>query len=200
MHNNTVSKRVPHPDVVAKYFQNCSKVNTHNQSRQHDLCLEKAWVTRCGYFRLNTTIFGICVVDTWKTYRHHLTYRHRHSEIDLIEFVSILAKDLLENRLTRNPVTPPSSFNLRSILGREVHVPGDEQDPEVQAFEKLTQDSVYAIPGEDLEVDEIFNDAMPARSVEQGKHGLKKIDEFQVEVIQEKDMEGNMKYREVITT
>lgn len=72
-HLNTMSKLVPCPSVVAKYFQDSNKVDSHNQSRQFDLALEKMWVTRCGFLRLNTTIFGMCVVNAWKVFRHHLT-------------------------------------------------------------------------------------------------------------------------------
>lgn len=42
-HMNTVSKLVPRPKVVSTYFKDCNKIDSHNQSRQSDLALEKAW-------------------------------------------------------------------------------------------------------------------------------------------------------------
>ena len=193
---NTVSKLVPRPDVIAKYFKSSNKIDVHNQSRQHDLGLEKAWVTRCGYFRLNTTILGICAVDAWKTYRHHLNHRHRHHNINLKDFISILTKDLLENTLTRRAPLPHPSFNI-DFLGATVHVPTEVQDPEVPEFEKLTQESVFGVPGEDPELEEALNAHPPARSVTEGMHGLRKIDMWCIEKIYGTGGDGQAVVRDV---
>ena len=41
---------VPRPEVCAKHFQNSNTIDVHNQSRQHDLKLEKhSWVTQSGH-------------------------------------------------------------------------------------------------------------------------------------------------------
>jgi hypothetical protein len=41
-------------------------LDRHNQARQSCLALEKAWITKDRYFRLFTTIIGVCVTDAWK--------------------------------------------------------------------------------------------------------------------------------------
>ena len=180
-HNNTISKEIPRPDVVARYFQNSNKIDVHNQSRQHDLRLEKCWVTRCGVCRIVTTIIGICVVDAWKTYRHHLHPRHRHHDLELIDFVSILAKDLLTNKLTRSAPVPSPSYN-HSLFGSVVNVPDREEDPFVPRNEPLTQDSIIeSHPNENWIVEEVYDRARSLKSVEKGEHGLKKVDKWIIE-------------------
>lgn len=98
---NTVHKFVDRPDVIARYFANSNAVDMHNQSRQGDLQLEKCWITTDGFFRIGTTLFAMTVVDCWKAYVYHLHHRHRHKTITLIDFVSLMAKDLLTNKMSR---------------------------------------------------------------------------------------------------
>ena len=202
-HGNSVSRFVPRPAVIANYFRDSNRIDAHNQSRQFDLRLEKCWVTRCGFFCINTSLLGMTIVDAWKAYCHHINTRHRHHNICLTDFVSVLTKDLLENHLSRDALVPPPSFNLagernrraedeNQIVGSLIQVPGFEMDPVIPQFERLTQDSIYPIPGEDPEVDDALDSIMPERSVERGEHGLKKIDEWVVETITEKDERGRM--------
>ena len=136
-------------------------------------------------------------MDAWKTYRHHISTRHRHHDIELMDFVSILVKDLFENSLTRRTNLPPRAFNL-ALTGYEIELPDESnQDPEVPEFERLTQDSVFALPGEDPELDDALQEAMPARSVEAGTHGLKKVDEYVTEMHQYNDAQGNELTRQI---
>ena len=149
---NTNSKLVPRPDVISRYFSDSNVIDVHNQSRQHDLHLEKNWVTRDGYFRVNTTLFGMCVVDSWKAYKHHTSPRHRHHNIELMDYVSILTKDMLTNQCSRTIHKPPDTFNVREE-GDEVGATGVSSGPAVSmlinannetsvpATERLTQDS-----------------------------------------------------------
>jgi hypothetical protein len=60
---NTRTRDVPRPDVVAKYYDGCNVIDVHNQSRQYNLRLKKHWVTKDGFYRLATTIFGHCITD-----------------------------------------------------------------------------------------------------------------------------------------
>ena len=113
-----------------------------------------------------------------------------------MQFVGILTKDLLANSLTRRAPIPHTTFNLR-MLGAEVNVPNEDQDPEVPAFEKLTQDSVFGVAGLDPDVEEALDDELPARSVEQGEHGLRKVDKWVMETHQERDRDGDVMLKEV---
>jgi hypothetical protein len=94
---NTDSRRVPRPDVMGRYFRVCNRVDMHNHARQSLLALEKHWVSMTGYFRIITTIVGICITDAWKAYRYHLNRQHRHKEMEMKDFASALAHDMLHN-------------------------------------------------------------------------------------------------------
>ena len=39
----------------------------------------------------------ICITDAWKAYRHHLNRQHRHKDIEMKDFASALAYDMLHN-------------------------------------------------------------------------------------------------------
>lgn len=194
-HGNTVSRFIPRPAMVADYFRDSNKIDAHNQVRQFELRLEKLWVSRCGFFRINTTLIGMVVVDAWKAYRHHINTRHRHYNIPLMKFISILAKDMLNNHLTREAPVPEPAFNI-NLVGGVVNVPHTNVDPEVPLFERLTQDSIYPIPGEDPELDDAMDEAMPAREVTKGEHGIKKIDEWVSEPIHVTDAMGRVSVRD----
>jgi hypothetical protein len=99
---NTESRRVPRPDIMGRYFRVCNRVDMHNHARQSLLALEKHWVTMTGYFRIITTIFGICVTDCWKAYRYHLNKQHRHKDMEMKDFASALAHDMLYNAFDKS--------------------------------------------------------------------------------------------------
>mmetsp|Transcript_6315 Transcript_6315/g.13830 ORF Transcript_6315/g.13830 Transcript_6315/m.13830 type:complete len:115 (-) Transcript_6315:133-477(-) len=64
--------KVERPTLVSQYFKDSPKVDNHNQTRQHELALEEEWQTQDCWFRLLTTLFGICVTDTKKAAEAHL--------------------------------------------------------------------------------------------------------------------------------
>lgn len=73
-----------------------------------------------------------------------------------MDFVSLLTKDLLDNTLTRKAPLPDASFNLQ-VLGAEVAVPNEDQDPKVPASERLSQDSLLCMSVLDPEVEEALD-------------------------------------------
>ena len=97
---NRCVRFVNRPAVISFYFERSNKIDISNQMRQSELKLEKVWKTNCGYFHLLPTLIGCNVVDCWRSYRRHCTDQHRHKEIDLLEFTSMLAFDMLHNDLT----------------------------------------------------------------------------------------------------
>jgi hypothetical protein len=113
--NNTRTRDVARPDIVAKYYDGCNIIDVHNQSRQYNLRLEKHWVTEDGFFRLMTTIIGIVITDCWKGYNHHLHDNHRHKGMELLEYTKILAKDMLDNKYPNTP-TSKSAYSIMDIV------------------------------------------------------------------------------------
>jgi hypothetical protein len=68
-----------------------------NHARQSLLALEKHWVTVTGYFRIIASVVGICITDSWKACRFHVNWQHRHKEMEMKDFSSALAHDMLHN-------------------------------------------------------------------------------------------------------
>ena len=58
------------PLIMYKCFGSVNEVDTHNNSCQSDIALEKFWVTQCGWLRLfNTVAMGMTVTNFWKMFR-----------------------------------------------------------------------------------------------------------------------------------
>jgi hypothetical protein len=47
---NVMTRLVERPDVISKFSNDSNTIDSHNQSRQHDLGMEKCWVTTDAYF------------------------------------------------------------------------------------------------------------------------------------------------------
>ena len=73
-------------------------MDNHNHARQHELALEEEWVVNDGWFRLNTTLLGIVVVDMWKACRASLASNNKLSKLTILEFADRLAKALVNNK------------------------------------------------------------------------------------------------------
>ncbi|GFH47221.1 hypothetical protein CTEN210_08413 [Chaetoceros tenuissimus] len=138
---NNRTREVRRPECCSFYFQNSNVIDVLNQLRQHDLRLEKFWVTRDGYFRIITTVFGICVVDCWRGYRHHLSPRHRHKDIDLLDFVSILAHDMMHNKCTKT-IAERGTLNIG--IGDEIEK--DNYDDDDDDDDETTLGSMRRVP------------------------------------------------------
>ena len=110
--NNTRVRKVFRPEIVAKYFTKSNSIDVHNQSRQFDLRLEKCWLTHCGFFRIITTIFGICVTDCWNAYRYHIDHRNPHKDRGICKFAAIVAKDCLNNSFSKDPPSNVASLSI----------------------------------------------------------------------------------------
>ena len=97
--NNQCICPIPRPSVISFYFERSNGIDVHNMMRQKELRLEKSWVTTDGYSRLLTTIIGCNIVDCWRVYRFHCNSNHRHKDITLMTFASMLSYDMIHNNL-----------------------------------------------------------------------------------------------------
>ena len=174
-------KYVFRPAFASDFFESSNVIDSNNHCRQSILRLEKIWVTRDGYYRIHTTIFGIDVVDTHKTYRHHLSKFHYHKNLGLLEFVAFLAYDLIHSTRTKEALIPNDSFSLQMVEGEVVvH--------EELVNEPLTQDSGI-IDGSSDE-DEDGGGKLPAGFYLEENHVLEETDETVIET-QVKKVKGN---------
>lgn len=63
-----VELEVPQPVASEVYYNTCGAIDQHNRCRQDDLNLEKKLQTKQWHLRINMSIFGMGVVDTWRLY------------------------------------------------------------------------------------------------------------------------------------
>ena len=95
-----IVRSVPRPEIVGKYYEMNGGIDVHNKMRQGDLALEKHWVTQDPYFRIFTTLIGICVTDAFNMMKYrigdHRSDPRRHWS--LREFAGVLAHQLLNNK------------------------------------------------------------------------------------------------------
>jgi hypothetical protein len=98
---NLLSRPVDRPEIISKYFQRSNGIDKHNQARQFELKLEKHWRTQNAWFRLATTIIGICVTDAWKGYRYAFGGKKSEEELPIRDFADRLAFELIHNNLAK---------------------------------------------------------------------------------------------------
>jgi hypothetical protein len=112
-------KELPRPCLVEFLFEYLSLVDEHNRQRQSILGLERCWPTKCCWFRLLTTVVGMCVVDTHRLYRNH-NYEV-YGKMDVREFADNLCKNLVRRTTSslahhRPNELPGSAIQLKRIL------------------------------------------------------------------------------------
>ena len=87
-----VSLLVPQPKACELYYDTCAAVDKHNRHRQDTLKLEKKVETHSWDKRVNFSILGICIVDTWLAYQ--LATNTKTPQRD---FYMDLAEELIDN-------------------------------------------------------------------------------------------------------
>jgi hypothetical protein len=63
-----VTLKIPQPEAAKIYYAACGMIDWHNHCQQDDLQLERKLGTQDWSRRVNTTLFGMCVVDTFYAY------------------------------------------------------------------------------------------------------------------------------------
>ena len=85
--------------MVSLYFEGNNVIDVHNQNRQGTLALEKKWNTQDCWFRLFTTLVGMCTVDALKIFMYLKPPPTRdEGRTKALTFAAILAKQLLDNK------------------------------------------------------------------------------------------------------
>ena len=100
-YGNVARRMVPRPQIISTYFDNSDKVDAHNHARQYQLALEKRWVTRCAWFRINTTFIGITLTDAWKCAKYQ-SNNPSLKKMTIKEFADRIAWDCTNNRYSHS--------------------------------------------------------------------------------------------------
>jgi hypothetical protein len=59
---------IPQPQATELYYSVSGMIDWHNRCRQNDLQLERKLETLDWPMWVNTTLLGICIIDTWYAY------------------------------------------------------------------------------------------------------------------------------------
>ena len=89
---NVSYKELNRPSIAHLLFDYLPLIDEHNKQRQNRLALETKWPTRCCWFRLLTTLIGMCVVDLHRLYKH--CRPEQFGELDILQFSDVLCKNL----------------------------------------------------------------------------------------------------------
>ena len=116
---NLMTREVERPAVISDYFRDSNTIDRHNQSRQHDLALEEAWLTKKCWFRLTCSLIGIHVTDTWKLADYHgmINFGKKAAKkpLTIQRFAGILGHQLILNAAALSNSAVVSRFASASV-------------------------------------------------------------------------------------
>ena len=87
-----VEMEIPQPKAAEIYYDTASSIDQHNRCRQDDLSIERKLGTKDWSKRVNLSILGMCVVDSWFVYRGCTGSQESQSD-----FYTALAEELIDN-------------------------------------------------------------------------------------------------------
>ena len=98
---------------MSNFFSAVNEVDSHNNSRQSDLALEKWWVTQCSWLRLCMPVAtGMTITNCWKLFRCGVKRYHYDKLIDIRVFSERLAQDCFNNNFSSDSGTPAKNIPL----------------------------------------------------------------------------------------
>lgn len=84
------------PQVCETYHDTCAAIDDYNRCSQDDPGLEKTFDVKDWFYRANTSLLSIFIVDAWKLY---VVVIVNSSKMTQHQFYSKLAEGLMENEL-----------------------------------------------------------------------------------------------------
>jgi hypothetical protein len=117
---------VPQPKAAELYYTTCGMVDRHNCHRQDTLMIERKVGTLDWSMRVNLSIFGMLVVDTWLAYSQ-CTGRNGGTGKDKKQkdFYTYLAEELVDNQYD---IVGGNRMSVRGGFFRHGNKPNTLQD------------------------------------------------------------------------
>ena len=98
---------------MPKFFVFVNEVDSHNNSRQSDLVLEKFWVPQCGWIWFCTTVvMGMTITNCWKLFHYGIKRENYYKFIGIRYFLELLAMDFFSNTFTTDT----------GMLAKNIHI------------------------------------------------------------------------------
>jgi hypothetical protein len=89
---------VPQPAAAEVHYDTCAQIDRHNRCRQEDLMLERKLDTSSWSMRLNMSILGIVIFDSWMAWRG---CKGSANGIQQRKFYVALGEELINNSFDR---------------------------------------------------------------------------------------------------
>jgi hypothetical protein len=118
------------PKAAEIYYSTCGKIDQHNRCRQDTLNLEKKLETKEWHRRVNMSIFGMVVVDSWMLYKGCTGGK----KMGQMEYYKAIINNLIDNpyfsrpepriRVSRVPMSASSVGSNLTVgtFGRGIHL------------------------------------------------------------------------------
>ena len=90
---------VPQPEASEIYYDTCGKIDQHNRHRQKTLQIERKLKTTNWAIRVNMTILGMIIVDTWLIWKGICGLTD--ADEDQKDFYTKLSEELIDNDVGR---------------------------------------------------------------------------------------------------
>eukprot|EP00170_Pyropia_yezoensis_P004870 contig_19818_g4884 len=160
-----VALTVPIPEVAVVYYNCCSMIERNNRCRQEDLQLDHKLVTHDRSMRVNLSLLGIFIVDSWLLY---IGARGAAAALTQSRYYEDLAAQLIDNSFDTVGMRPRSvpdadghgdgpspprygvGVHLTPTLKRRTEASGKEADQRGVPCVQAEQDNhgVLELPGE----------------------------------------------------
>ena len=102
---NLKRRSVLRPDCISKYFMKSNVIDVGNQLRQNELALEQHWQTMDPWFRIDTTVVGICVTDAYSAAKYQAPPSANISKMGVKNFAMHVVYDLWNRKVSKEPVS-----------------------------------------------------------------------------------------------
>lgn len=100
---NLKTRDVLRPDIIGRFFSSSNVIDVGNQLRQHDLALEKYWHTKDPWFRIDTTVIGITVIDSYLAAKYQAPSRSAVHNMSVKDFALHTVYDLWNRDWSSEP-------------------------------------------------------------------------------------------------
>jgi hypothetical protein len=116
----------PQPKAAEINYSPCAMIDRHNRCRQDDLMLEKKLGTMDWSMRVNMSILGMIIVDTWLAF-DGCTRAELNGRVKQTKFYELLTKELIDNsfdqvRTRDRRANEPNNDDPHQLLLSPIHV------------------------------------------------------------------------------
>ena len=87
---------IPQPMAAEIYYAVSGAVDQHNRCRQDDLQLERKFGTMYWTMRVNCSVLGMCIVDSWLAFSG---CKGKRCSLKQADFYMLLAEELIDNSI-----------------------------------------------------------------------------------------------------